>query len=505
MKCFKKIAACGLVLAMVAGMTACDEGTAPSTPANPNAPVQTTASTQASTTVDPDDAAGTDKEADNINTAVYQPSGNAGLVRYLSFYDLSKDQKGTEQCLVFTSEQYGGSLEQIATVSGSGYYEKLGALIASDDSPDIALKDAFLNPETVSKNLFEPLDDLIDMNSPLWADQADVIKSFGYKGKHYYYPHRITTSFALNYNKKVIEEHNLPDPYELYMNGEWTWDAWRSMMLTWCNEDEAHVGFYATDTIVTSLIATTGTPLIQVNSDGTIINNINHPNVTRAMNFYEELYRDGVSYTEHTMGDWIDPAAFATTASENLLFLGMEPEWTYTAFTEKLQNPTGPDSDIHDTPSDLAFVPFPRDVQADKYYQAYDTYGFVVPKGAKNKTGAVEMINCFRAYDVDPEIIAKVKEDHIHPEPEIFQSGKYEGKRKWVITWPEKEYDLWREMCDPNKFSFLTEGAFGCNADFWKQYGEILIGVVEQGESWAQKSEEFNPTVEAIIADYMDD
>lgn len=501
MKTFKRIMACSLALTMLAGLTACDEGGAPS-PNTPNAPNSTTASTTAASSTDPDENAATDKEAKDIDTSTYTPSGNAGLVKYLSYYDVSKDQKGTEQCLVFQSDVYGGTLEQITASSGTAYYEKLGTLIAADDSPDIALKDAYLNPETVSKNLFEPLDSYIDMNSPLWVDMKGVIESMGYKGKHYYYPHRITTSFALNYSKKTIEENNLPDPYELYKNGEWTWDAWRAMMTEFCDKDEENIGVYMTDTIATSLVHTTGVPLIQVNPDGTIINNMNTPEVTKAMNFYEELCRSGLTYSVHTLGDWVSPQVFAENC-DKLLFLGMEPEWTYTAATEKLQNPTGVDSDIFNTVSEFAFVPFPKAEGTETYYQSYDTYGFVVPKGAKNIAGAVDMINCFRVYDTDENISAQVKKDHIAPEPIIFQSGKYEGKEKWQITWGEQEYDLWREMCDPANFTFLTEGAFGCNADMWTTYSEVIMAVVEQGESWAQRSSEIAPTIDAALNEYM--
>ena len=499
MKTLKRILACGLTLAMVAGLTACEEEGAP-VASNGNNPVNTTAATQASTTTDPDENASTDKEIKDISTESYTPDGNAGVVRYLNFYDLASDQKGKEQCLIFQSDLYGGTLEQISCANGTAYYEKLGSLIAADDSPDIVTKDAMLYPGNMSKNLFEPLDDKIDYTSPLWADMADIIESYAYKGKHYYYPHRITTSFALNYSKKTIEENNLDDPYELYKAGEWTWDAWRKMMQEFCDKDEDNIGYYATDTILTSLIATTGTTLIDTQANGTILNNISDPNVTKAMAFYESLYRDGVAYAKE-LGDWVPPQTFARNC-DKLLFLGMEPEWTYIAATEELQNPKGVDSDIFGEVSEFAFVPFPRDPDADAYYQAYDTYGFLVPKGAKNVKGAVDMINCFRVFDTDEGIIAQVRADHVSPEPIYYTEGKYEGSQKWQITWGETEYDMWREMCDPEKFNFVTEDAFGFNADFWTQYAEVIVAVAFDGGSWSQLSAEFSPIVEATVDEF---
>ena len=70
------------------------------------------------------------------------------------------------------------------------------------------------------------------------------------------------------------------------------------------------------------------------------------------------------------------------------------------------------------------------------------------------------------------------------------------------MKWGEQEYDLWREMCDPSKFNFVTEDAFGFNSDFWSSYAEVLTSVAFSGESWAQKSAEFSPIVEATVNEY---
>ncbi len=496
MTSFKKIIACGLALAMTAGLTACTEEEPTSTGAPTIAPAQTTTQT----TTDPDENAATDREIKDVSTENYAPDGNAGVVKYFGYYDITSDQKGTEQSLIFQSELYGGTIEYTSSPSGDAYYEKLGTLIASDDSPDICTHDAMMYPGNVGKNLFEPLDDYIDMNSPLWCDMIPVIQSFEYNGKHYKYPHKITTSFALNYSKKTIEENNLPDPYELYMNGQWTWDAWRDIMVQFCDKDEGNMGFYATDTILTALIATTGTTLIDADPSGSITNNIADPNVTRAMGFYETLCRDGVM-NGRQLADWVPPQTFANNC-DKLLFLGMEPEWTYTAATEELQNKQGVESDILDTVSEFSFVPFPRDPEADAYYQAHDVFGFVVPKGAKNIKGAVDMINCWRVFETDPDIIAQTKKDHVNPEPIYYTAGKYGGSRKWQIIWGEQEYDLWKDMCDPEKFTLITEDGFGFSSDFWSIYADVINSVAWDGDSWTQRSAEIAPIIEAALDEY---
>ena len=509
----KRLLACALALTMTAALTACEDETPVNSGSNSGAsnaqPGAVTTSTSASTTTDPNDALdATDKESKDLDTTVYQPSGNAGTIKYLGYYDIRSDQKGTEQCLIFQSDVYGGNIEYIQTPSTTdALLEKLSNLIAADDSPDLVEKSAMRYPGNISKNMFETLDGKIDIDSALWSDMKDVAESYAWNNKHYYYPHRITTSFALNYSKKTIEENDLPDPYELYKNGQWTWDAWRDMMVKFCDKDDNNIGFYATDTTIDAFVLTTGTSLVDTQPSGQITNNLANPNVTRAMQFIETLCRDGVSYGKE-LGDWVPPQTFATEC-DRLLFLCMEPEWTYIASTEQLQNPSGIDNDIFDTVSEFAFVPFPRDPQADAYYQGFDTFGYLIPKGSKNMDGAIEFINLNRAYDVDPNIQAQVKKDHISPEKIYFNEFKSDGtpnpnagKEKWQITWGEQEYDLWREMCDPANFSFINEDAYGFTADFNTQLATVVMDVVENGASWTQTSAEFSPVVDATISEY---
>lgn len=492
-----------MTAAMLLGLTACDDE-APNSASGSNAPdaPAATTSTQASTTTDPNAGLDmTDKENKELDTSLAPPSGHAGTLKYLGFYDITSDQKGTEQCLIFQSDLYGGTIEYTSAAYGTAYFEKLTTLISSDDSPDLVTKDAMLYPGNVSKNLFEPLDDYFDLSTPLWSDMKSVIDSFAWKNKHYYYPHRTTTKYALNYNKKTIADNDLTDPYDLYKAGEWTWDAWRDMMIQFCDKSDDHVGFYTTNDTITSFIATTGTTLIDTQPDGTITNNFLSADVSRAMTFLEGLCRDGLTYGKQ-FGDWVSPQVFSTV-SDNLLFTCTEPEWTYIAETENLQNPKGVENDIFDTVSDFSFVPFPRDPSADKYYTEFDTFGYLIPKGAKNVSGSVEFINLNRIYDTDPAIIAKVREDHVNPTKIYFDKGKYAGTEKWQMKWGEREYDLWREMCDPTNFAFIDEDAYGFNSEFKDDIGVLLMGVVERGESWSKTSAEFSPVADGVIAPYM--
>ena len=85
----KRLLACGMAAAMVAGLTACDEETPASGTSGSNsvaAPAAVTTTTSASTTTDPNDALDlTDKDTKEFDTSLFQPSGNAGTLKYLGY------------------------------------------------------------------------------------------------------------------------------------------------------------------------------------------------------------------------------------------------------------------------------------------------------------------------------------------------------------------------------------------------------------------------------------
>ena len=424
--------------------------------------------------------------------------GKAGKVKILSYYDITTDPKGDKQSLIFQSEAFGGSIEYISAPYPA-YVDKLGVLISADDSPDLVMNDVFMYPYTVSRGYFQPLDNYIDLKSSLWKDMKPVADTYAWEGKHYYVPHTYVNTMALNYNRKTIAENGLPDPYELYMNGDWTWDTWRGIMEKFCAKSDDNIGYYATDYGFDALILTTGTPLIGING-GKVSTNFTNANVKRTMDFLDDLRISGLGY-DFQYGDWVSPNIFAT-ASDKILFLVMEPEWTYTAATSEIQNPVGVDNDILDTVSDFAFVPMPRDPNADAYYQSGDTFGYLVPQGARNIHGAVTFIELCRAYATDKTIQAQVKKDKVSPEPVTYTTGKYEGKRRWTMTWDAQLYDLLCEMRDPGRFSLVFENAYDVGYDFNDSLSSSITYSALYGESWTDKAEWLEETADAYLGEY---
>ena len=74
--------------------------------------------------------------------------------------------------------------------------------------------------------------------------------------------------------------------------------------------------------------------------------------------------------------------------------------------------------------------------------------------------------------------------------------------QKWRITWDPTLYDLWTEMKDPEKFSFVIEDLFGFGAEMKSYICQTTIDCTFAEESWSQKVNEVAPMVEALIEEY---
>lgn len=497
----KRIAAALLAASMVLGVASCD-----STRGDTSTGGESTGETSATTTTG---AANIDfEEADVVEIDENQETGT---IKVLIYYDLITQDA---ELIDLFETRYNGSVEQEICSSGPGYFEKLGTLVASDLSPDITRYEWMSFPHGMSRNMYTPLDSYIDLDSDLWSGMKDIAEQFVYNGKHFYVPYKVTSNFAINYNKLRLDEYGLADPMELYHNGEWTWSAFKDLITEWCNISADHIGY--TGVSAMSFVSTTGTKIIDV-KDGEIINNLKDQNVQRAMEFVEDLCRQGL-----TGEGYVAPnEAFK---DGNLLFLGMEPTWTYSAACEQLFK--------DNVDYEMAFVPFPKDDNADSYYLAYDSFGYMIPSGAKNIKGAVDWINLNRIEETDEENIAEAKAKATDSSPKYFPKCpecKYSyiehetedlttcpecgtaRKVKFNAYYTEEQYEVLMDLTKPErgKFTFLFDNCKGFNTDLsniFEGLGEqsILDGPIFYNVSYTQLREENYTVIESILDEYRE-
>ncbi len=518
MKKLKKVMSGALAFMLVTGTGACNGGGRTENIA------ATTAAPAATTTISNEldhqidyEAEADIEEIDEKNEEgtgkLYVPGQKAGLVKALCYYDLNSETPALSDML---AERFGGYIETQITTSGSAYFEKLGMLVAAGDSPDLVRYDWEAFPWAISKHLYTPLDDWLDIESPLWADEANVIEQFAWGGKHYYWPEEILPNYCLIYDQNILEEVGLPNPLDLYDEGKWDWNAFDDMCEKWCAQGEDYKALAGSEWPGLMFVHTTGTKAFDINGNQ-FINNLKDPNIQRTMEWLQEYGRRG-----YTQGEWVDPNK--VFLDRKVLFMAMYYEWGFTSAQQgAFQN---------NLDQDFAFAPIPKDPQADKYYHSGYSVGYLVPSGAKNVQGGVQYILCSRIHATDPDVIAEFRAEKLDTSPGYYAKCpecKYNfvennqdkldtcpecnaaRKRKYKELYTERLFNLIDDFKDPEKFELVYDAAFGMGDDmkayFTRAAGNedtLFDGPVYSGSSYTVARDEYYNLIETMIQPFRD-
>jgi len=282
-------------------------------------------------------------------------------------------------------EKYGvDTVFEHINVSYENRYDVLANMVASDNSPDVFhFEDKFF-PYGAFMKLFEPLDNLIDFSGIEWDATRHYVENYRW-GYQYYVPvtERGDSTSTLFYRKSVIEANRLPDPYELWQSGQWTWNTFEDMCEAFTDVQSnkyAVMGYYIDE----ALIASTGTPLIGL-KDGLLLSNLDHGNIERATTFMQKLANRNYRYPYHTINNFnLDRSALQ---NGRVLFWNDYPS----IFGEVLQQQSARnDWDI----SDIGIVPFPADPDSKYHFVKGRHDSLMLVNGAKNLDGFKAWTQC---------------------------------------------------------------------------------------------------------------
>ena len=450
-----------------------------------------------------------EKNEDGTGPA-YEKGKLAGEVKALCYYDVGNESKDISELF---ATRFGGTLT--TEVAGwSEWWDKLGTYVATGNSPDLVRYDWIAFPCYASKNTYTPLDDWLDMDADLWKDEKDVIESFNYAGKHFYFPTDVMPGFTLTYNRSTVIEAGLKDPMELYKENNWNWNTFKELTAQWVDKNPGeNEGLRGNKWMGLVFANTTGYELLDVTATD-IVNNLRNENIERAMSFLSDMRKEGL------IGDgYIDPGeAFM---NGNLLFLGMESQWTFESaqsamFTNGLEG-------------DIVTVPMPKDPNSDKYYVSADTYGYMVPSGAKNIQGGVDWILASRIYTTDPETKAADYAEKTSTDPVYYDKCpgcRYDfvannnknltvcpecdtaRKQKFKAVYSPEQMELLDDMLYSDKFELVFDNAMGIDqgiVDIMTSTDEALIdGVTYHDASYTEVLNRQYQAIEAYIQPYRD-
>ena len=388
-------------------------------------------------------------------------------LQYLGCYDITT-AGDVKPAYKYFSANYDCTIK--CTIVGSlQILEKLTTAISSGDSPDLVDYADNTFPLIMSKNMYTPLDDYMDLSAPQWSGLEEYINKYKWNGKNYYYPWAYNVSpYFLVYNRGLYEELGIDDPKELYDEGNWTWDTMTDCIRKFIDSDVngERTGLYgATAYAAQAFIDTTGTPLISIAEDGKLVSNFNNANVDRAANFMQNLKKEGLAKFPEDMIDVSEEPIKGGTAA----FQAMG-EWIITNYARAMTK---------DDTLDIFFVPFPRDPEADEYYYSMTAFGYLVPAGSQYAKQASVFINCCRLSNTDEDLKATTKES-------IMKNKKY----------TDEMYEFLMSFKNVTDFNAVVDEPYGLDETTGQIIKDILGNTMFElenetyaGQSWTQMRE----------------
>lgn len=404
----------------------------------------------------------------------YKKGEKAGKITALCYYDFNNISPEKEVQELFAT-RFGGTVEMVGKCNSNNYFEKLGEMVSTGDSPDIVRCEWTMQYGAFIDGKFEALDDWLDIKSPVWSDMNDIIESFACGGKHYYFPQELARNYGVTYSSKMIEDIGEPkDPIDLYLENKWTWDDFERMLKEWMDIDPVnHIGLAWGESTGLHLAATTGVTAVQFTGTD-IVNNLKSPGIAKTMQFLEKLVAEGYIHDMKSGTDgWRSPDNGFSDG--RLLFYIMPIDWAISACTTDKKN--------NNYDGEICGVPLPRDPDSTTYSILGNTYGYLVPAGAKNLQGATAWILSGRIYNNDPEVVKERRELALYDGPYYrpvctkckhkFESQMGEAnevcpecgepRREMAHdTYTERQLKVLDDMLDPSKFTFL----FDCHRGF---------------------------------------
>lgn len=406
MKNFKKTLAGISALTLTLSMTACGGDSSSNGGSDSSADETTTVTTTTAATVELNTATLAEEDAATLEEVADKELKDVELenktIKWLAHYDINPSTaKGDSEAVNISlfKSKYGGEIQWYSTTWDTRYSD-LSTYVLGGEGIDFFPCDTAALPKGVVSGMFQPVDDYIDLNSPLWQDVSEAMEIYNFNGKHYELVNSVTAENIVIYNKQTISEQGLDDPWELYQAGEWNWDSFEKMLEQFVDPDADQVGLdgYWNEK---ALLLSAGVPSVEA-VDGHLVTNLYDPTIEKAMNWMYGLYNKGL-VMDMSLYDW----------SEQPQFMGEGKELFYIIGAWAVQS--NPDTWNTKIPvENLGLAPVPSPEGSDPY-QAATLDGWVICKGAANPEGVALFSECTRLANTSDDAIAiadkKAKED----------------------------------------------------------------------------------------------
>lgn len=482
MKNFKRIIAGATALTAALSLTGCGDsssgtGSADTTPAS-------TADTTTVLTVEVNTETLAEEDQNAVNDVTELLTDvelENKTIKWFSFYDpFHATTAGNTKSisLELFEAKYDGEIEYVPTTWEAQFTDLATRILGGDGIDFIAGGDLDSFPKGVTNGQFIPYDEYIDWDSELWSAVKDLNDQFIIGDNHYLIATQAAAGEVVVYNKKTIEEFGFEDPVDLLENNEWTWSAFKNMLLEYCdNENECYGldGWFNEKPLMLS----GGVAPVEL-KDGQLVSNLYDASLEKAMNFMYELNQKGLTF-DKGLYDWQTHPEFIAEGKELFYITGLYA----LEGSHDIWGPTFGDAE------DVMFVPIPRMDDSDTYYLPAGMEAYMLCKGAGNPEGVARFMECTIAANYDQRTIdigiQKRKDDYGWTDEMIEMQDKIKA-----MTAEHPMYSI-HTGCPTDMYSLLDSGEYGIRCSF---YGIEWAGVRDAlSEAIDELTAEFNASL----------
>ena len=384
-----------------------------------------------------------------------------------------QDNHAEDEAIDLFAAKYGGSIEKILSGTGGDTLTKLSQMVLSNDAPDLVGFEGLLYFTAISKNLFQPVNGIVDLNNPIFS----AIKGSGMEnymvGEDYYLLGAAQPRWVCWYNQKIFDDAGVDSPLKFYKEGTWTWGKLEELakQLTLdTNKDKTTdvYGYGDAGGVFASMLQSMNTDFVKVDN-GKLVNNMNDPNLERAFATRLRLKNAGAVYPQ--------TAAYeAFKKGEMAMFEGGLWASSSYGFQDQVAN------------GSMAFVPMPRDEQSDKYYYSFFGAGYAVAEGAKNTDGTNAFLSCLW-------YIYNLREsDESYAEREL-------NRYKADTGFTDQLLEIWNGVKTAKNVTPVISrseeigGVDGWLGQMWKVADDVLVN----GKAWATVRDQYSPILDSEI------